>query len=158
MQATKALEGAMSRNAWTVANLSAILTLALCAGCGDGRPERVPVSGQILIDGAPLTYGSVLFHSKDHRPAIGSVDASGRFQLSTYEPGDGCVPGSHAVSIDAGQNIGPTSTRWHAPKKYRSASASGIVVTVEDNMEPVEIQLSWDGGKPFIERIAGGGD
>jgi hypothetical protein len=149
----------MSRNAWNCTIvLVAGVGLSICGGCSDGRPERVPVSGQILIDGAPLAHGSILFHAKDHRPAIGSLDSQGRFQLSTYEPGDGCVPGTHAVSIDAGEVIGPTSTRWHAPKKYRNASASGIVVTVEESMKPVAIQLSWDGGKPFVERVAGGGD
>ncbi len=135
-----------------------MLALAAFAGCGDGRPERVPVLGQVLIDGAPLTHGSILFHSKEHRPAYGELGPEGRFQLSTYELGDGCVLGSHAVSVNSAEVLGPTSTRWHAPKKYRNAGNSGLVVSVDEAMDPVQIQLSWDGGKPFIERVEGGGD
>jgi hypothetical protein len=136
----------------------AALGAVILPGCSDGRPERVPVNGQVLIDGEPLTRGSILFHAKDHRPAYGEIGPDGRFQLSTYELGDGCVSGAHSVSVDGAEVLNATSTRWHAPKKYRDAANSGIVVNVDESMDPVQIQLSWDGGKPFIERVQGGGD
>lgn len=136
----------------------AALAAIIFIGCGDGRPERVQVSGRVLIDGEPLKHGSVLFHAKDHRPAYGELGADGSFQLSTYELGDGCVLGAHAVSVNGAEVLNATSTRWHAPKKYREAGNSGLVVNVDESMDPVQIQLSWDGGKPFIERVQGGGD
>jgi hypothetical protein len=37
-----------------------ILTLLVLSGC-DSRPKRVAVSGKVLIDGEPLTYGTVIF-------------------------------------------------------------------------------------------------
>jgi hypothetical protein len=139
------------------ATLLALATLVL-SGCGDGRPTRVPVSGTVLIDGKPLEHGDVRLLAKDHRVAYGQLGAGGKFQLSTYELGDGCVEGSHPVSISASEVLSATAIRWHAPKKYQNASTSDIVIDVSDSMQPVEIQLTWDGGKPFVERVQGGGD
>ena len=139
------------------APLLALLFVA-CLGCSDGRPTRVPVSGTVLIDGKPLERGDVRLHAKNHRVAFGQLGPGGKFQLSTYELGDGCVVGTHPVSITASEVLSATSIRWHAPKKYGNASSSGIVVDVSESMNPVEIQLTWDGGKPFVERVAGGGD
>ncbi|QDT00957.1 hypothetical protein HG15A2_42990 [Adhaeretor mobilis] len=51
--------------------LAVVLTLGLLSGCGDGRPERVAVSGVVLIDGKPLTHGSVLFVPGQGRPGGG---------------------------------------------------------------------------------------
>ena len=45
-------------SAWLLPALAMVCSMA---GCGDGRPTRVPVSGQVLIDGAPLTHGYVRF-------------------------------------------------------------------------------------------------
>jgi hypothetical protein len=114
------------------------------------------VTGQVLIDGQPLSFGHVLFHAKDHRPAVGKILPDGRFQLSTYELGDGCVPGSHQVTVNAGENMSVTARKWHAPPKYTEPDTSDIVVEVGEDMNPVEIALTWDGGKPYIERIVGG--
>jgi hypothetical protein len=54
--------------------------------------------------------------------------------------------------------LSATAIRWHAPKKYQNASASDIVIDVSESMKPVEIHLTWGGGKPFVERVEGGGD
>jgi hypothetical protein len=137
--------------------LAAVLA-AVSTGCGDGRPERVPVTGRVLIDGKPLQYGQIRFHAENHRPAFSNLSSDGRFELSTYEPGDGSVLGRHAVTVNAAEVLSPTAKRWHAPKKYNNATTSEIVVEVVESSEPVEIKLTWDGGKPFTERVAGGGD
>ncbi len=62
------------------------------AGCRDGRPRRVPVSGQVLIDGQPLTVGTIRVIPTDARAATGRIDAAGRFSLMTFDKDDGCVP------------------------------------------------------------------
>jgi hypothetical protein len=146
--------GTIARRALLGAGLGALA----CLGCGDGRPERVPVVGRVTIDGQPLKYGRVVFHVKDHRAAMAGLDEQGQFALSTYLKGDGCVLGEHEVSVNAGQVLTPTTRRWHAPPKYAAPATSGLSVAVSEDMQPVEINLSWDGGKPFIEKMAGGGD
>ena len=53
----------------------AVVFLAL-AGCGDGGPKIVPVSGIVLIDGQPLTYGHVQVIPEGWRPASGGRPSS----------------------------------------------------------------------------------
>jgi predicted small lipoprotein YifL len=36
---------------------AALAALVGLTGCGEGGPKIVPVSGIVLIDGQPLTYG-----------------------------------------------------------------------------------------------------
>jgi hypothetical protein len=122
----------------------------LVVGC-DGRPKRVPVSGQVLIDGKPLTYGAVRFVPSDARQAGGQLDTEGKFALSCFEIGDGVVLGTHRVEVDAGERLSDTKTRWHAPKKYADQRTSGLTREIDGPKEDLLIELTWDGGKPFIE-------
>ena len=66
---------------------------ALVAGCGSGL---APVQGIVTLDGKPLPNASVLFISQEPggQDASGFTDAHGVFQLSTYRPGDGALPGA----------------------------------------------------------------
>ena len=137
---------------------AAALAALAVAGCGDGRPERVAVSGRVLIDGQPLEQGNVRFHPQDQRVASAKLGPGGTFTLTTYDYGDGVVVGKHPVSVVAMENLNATTKKWLAPKKYCGPGSSGLAVEVTDATDDVEIQLSWDGGKPFVERIQGGGD
>jgi hypothetical protein len=83
-----------------------MLTLAcVCAaGCGssapDNRPERVPVVGVVKYKQQPVEGAVVVFNPQGHpHAAIGRTDADGRFELMTFEPGDGAVAGEYLVSI-----------------------------------------------------------
>jgi hypothetical protein len=128
------------------------LLLAAAAGCGDGRPQRVPVSGTVLIDGQPLAYGSIMFIHPESRPSGSSIDSNGHFELSCYERGDGAVLGKHRVKVTACQSLDERSNRWHAPKKYADANSSGLEVEITVPRDDLEIELTWAGGKPFVER------
>lgn len=129
------------------------LGLVCVSGCGDGRPKRVPVSGQVLVDGKPLPYGFVQVVPEGARPAAGAVGPDGRFTLTTFEPGDGAVLGIHPVMVTAAEMISTTTQRWHAPKKYADVATSGLAVTIDAPTDSLLIQLSWDGGKPFDELV-----
>jgi hypothetical protein len=132
--------------------------LLLLAGCGDGRPTRVPVKGRVLIDGKPLETGNIRFHSTEHRAASAKINADGSFTLSTYDFGDGVVTGEHLVSVNGSKLLNPRTLRWLAPKKYASAATSELVYEIAGPTDNAEIQLTWNGGKPFNEQILGGGD
>ena len=119
-----------------------VMTLPLL-GCKDGRPKRVPVSGVVLIDGKPLTYGKVRFHTQGGRPAVGELDQEGRFTLSCFGNNDGVVPGTHAVSVDASEPISETQARWHAPQRYAFPKTSGITRTIDGPTESLTIELFW---------------
>jgi hypothetical protein len=129
--------------------------LVAAAGCGgDGRPKRVAVAGQVLIDGEPLTVGTVSFIPVEGgRPAGGKLDESGRFQLTSFTPRDGVVPGRYHVVITAVEYQGETAQKWFAPKKYADVKTSGPPVDIEEATDELKFELSWDGGKPFVERL-----
>jgi hypothetical protein len=128
-------------------------TVALASvGCGDSRPKRVPIAGTVVIDGQPLTGGSIMFIHPSSRPSSGMIDKTGHFNLSCYEIGDGAVVGKHRVQVTACLPINDRSNRWIAPKKYADANSSGLEVEVTEPKNDVKIDLSWGGGKPFVER------
>jgi hypothetical protein len=137
--------------------LLSLLALACLAGCSDGRPARVPISGQVLIDGKPLGFGYVKFIPTGGRPSISPLDKEGRFQLACFDADDGAIIGTHRVEVAAGEALGPTKTRWHAPKKYADISSSGLQQEITAANETLVINLSWEGGKPFIEANGGSG-
>jgi hypothetical protein len=134
--------------------LKVSISLLFCLwllGCGDGRPTRVPVSGQVLIDGKPLTKGSIRFLSQHSRASGGVLDKDGRFVLSCYENGDGAVLGTHQVEVVANERVDATRMRWYAPKKYVDSNLSGLQQAITGPTDSLVINLTWSGGKPFIE-------
>ena len=131
---------------WTLA-----LVLLAAVGCGDGRPERVQVSGQVLIDGKPLEFGFVRFVPTSARPATGRLGDEGRFKLTCYGNEDGVVRGTHQVDVIAGESLSESKTKWHAPKKYAFYHASGLTETIDESTDSLVIHLTWDGGKPYVE-------
>lgn len=75
--------------------------LCLAIGCGgpDG-PVRVAVSGQVTLDGAPLTSGVIRFipQTEAAGPAASLSIVGGQF---TSTAADGPVIGTHRVEIEA---------------------------------------------------------
>ena len=129
-----------------------VLFASALVGCDD-KPDRARIQGKVLIDGKPLTYGSVRFVPGDARPASAKLDDEGNFTLSTFGKNDGIVYGVHKVSVNAGEWIGDNERKWHAPPKYFRYQSSGLTQEITADTETVEINLTWDGSKPFIERV-----
>jgi hypothetical protein len=133
-------------------------------GCGDNLPARVPVSGRVLIDGKPLTLGSVRFVPANDRMSTGVLDSNGRFTLSCFDTNDGAVPGLHQVAVNGLERISDWEVRWHAPKKYSTEQSSGLTQKIAGPTEDVVINLTWEGKQPFTEideaakpKVFGGG-
>jgi hypothetical protein len=143
-----------ARSSFVVAGL----ITALAAGCGDGRPKRVPVAGQVLIDGKPLTFGSVQFVPPTGRPSQGELDSQGRFRLSCYEKNDGAVLGTHQIAIISAKELSPFEVRWFTPKKFADFKTSGVTREITGPEDNLEIKISWEGGKEFVESIQGTGN
>lgn len=137
----------------TISILVLTAIVAGIAGCGDGRPPRVPVSGQVLIDDKPLSYGTIQFIPTGARLSQGLLDRDGRFTLTCFGDNDGAVTGRHAVTVRAGEPIGPNQIRWHAPKKYTDPRTSGLIQEISGETTDVVIRLSWDGGREFVETL-----
>jgi len=135
----------------------AVGVLLSVPGCSDNAVERVPVSGRILIDGEPLAFGTIIVIPKGVRQA-GSKIVNGEFSLITYEKGDGTALGTHQVSIYSAKTLGPSARKWMIPKHYAKASKSGLTLTVDGPSDSALFELSWKGGKPFVEKSGYGGE
>jgi hypothetical protein len=146
-----------SHNFALFATMAALASLAI-SGCGDGRPARVPISGQVLIDGQPLKFGVVKFVPDQGRPSSGKLDADGRFALHCFDDADGAVLGHHHVAVYANEALDDRRTHWHAPRKYANINTSGLEQQISEPKTELVIQLTWDGGKPFTEVDRGGDD
>jgi len=120
------------------------IVVVLLVGCNDGRPRRVPVSGQVLIDGKPLTYADLKFVPEGARPSYGKLDSNGRFTLTCYDGNDGVVPGLHRVAV-SGSEVKQEQTMWHAPIKYANFRTSGITVQIDGPTDSLVIELGSDG-------------
>lgn len=125
-------------------------------GCGDDRPERVPVAGTLTIDGKPLAKAFVNFYPASGRPSNARTDEAGRFVLGCFEDDDGAQVSTHEVSVIAVEEIGPNTMKWYAPKKYSRVDTSELSFTIDQPVDDLKIDLTWDGGKPFVEKYAGG--
>ncbi|MEA1951349.1 MAG: hypothetical protein U9N87_08190 [Planctomycetota bacterium] len=76
-----------------------MIAMAFISGCGNQRPTPIKVTGTVTYRGQPVQHANVNFIPKNVRAASGKTDAQGRFELMTYEPGDGAIAGEHSVVI-----------------------------------------------------------
>jgi hypothetical protein len=127
----------------------ALMTLG-CAG-GSDRPATVSVGGKVTYNGQPVEGAGIQFVIKEgSRSAFGTTNAAGEFTLTTFEPGDGAVPGDYTIIVTklegAGKQLEETSPdsagamtteaedaaepKPLLPLKYASAAESPLKVTV----------------------------
>ncbi len=140
-----------SRRALT-AWFCALMLAASATGCSDGRPERVPVAGIVLIDGKPLTSGNIKFVPKSGRPSAGKIGADGRFSLTCYDGNDGALLGTHRVQVSSNRIISDSKIEWYAPQKYADFRTSEIEVEVTKPVDDLKIELSWGGRRgPYVD-------
>jgi hypothetical protein len=133
----------------------ALLSVALgLPGCGSDKPSLVPVSGQVLIDGQPVSDASLQVIPAGARPARGQTDAQGRFTLTTFEEGDGCVAGTHRVVVVAVSNPTPTEETLHVPEKYMDLETTDVTITVDQPTQDLKIELTWgDQPGPITRKV-----
>lgn len=126
--------------------------LLTVAGCGV-RPETSPVSGQLLLDGKPLTNILVTFipdGSSLEAPirSMAVTDADGKFQLRTETQIEGALIGSHKVILedlailDAPRSENGTVTKMPTvrfPDRYKSIVSSSL--KAEINAGPNDLKL-----------------
>lgn len=128
---------------------SCVVTFLSLTGC-DSRPKRIHVSGQVLIDGKPLSVGDVKFVPEGARPSSGKLDKDGRFTLTCYDGNDGVVPGHHRVQVSASEVSGEDKIQWHAPMKYASFRTSGLAADVNEPTTSLLIELTSDGNSASV--------
>lgn len=81
----------------------ALLLVTVCllsCGCGS-KPDMVPASGTVTVEGKPLPAGRILFEPVGASAAVSAVGdiQDGAFELFTYEDGDGVQPGTYYPTV-----------------------------------------------------------
>ncbi|MFO0999766.1 MAG: carboxypeptidase-like regulatory domain-containing protein [Planctomycetaceae bacterium] len=120
-----------------VVTLSVIFTIGGCGG--SDKPDTVPVSGKVTLDGVPVEGASVMFRPEGPgRPGTAMTDANGAYSLSSYgEPNDGAVPGDYTVAVIKIGGPGASALATAAPPQSDPNALSTIVPTSGTNSAEV---------------------
>lgn len=148
---------------------AALLGVIAAQGCspsatGD-RPGTVPVTGTVTQAGKPLAGATVNFvASGGSGSAVGVTGADGTYKLTTFESGDGAMPGQYKVTIvkydappaaegsssslppdptttgeyvppEAGSSEPAAGPKNLLPAKYADPEQSGLTATVTESGE-----------------------
>ncbi|MEZ6062551.1 MAG: carboxypeptidase-like regulatory domain-containing protein [Planctomycetaceae bacterium] len=111
----------------------ALLPIVGCGGAND-RLETSPVSGTVTVDGAPVAGASVNFHPVSEtksREAYGITNDQGEFSLTTYDDGDGAVPGTYLISItkrEVKKGLDPSTLTPSGPDNPGSAEYAKMMI------------------------------
>lgn len=121
-----------------------VASVVLFVGCGGtGGTATVKVTGTVTYGGKALSGVNVTFTPEKGRPAGGTTDSSGRFSLTTVNPGDGAVEGNHTVTITPGPATAPPpmpgtpearragAARPPFPARYSDPRKSGLNASVK---------------------------
>ena len=128
------------------------LLCLLTMGCfqGERKPPNakpvIPVSGIVLVDGAPLANVQIRFHPAKQDPKNATLtqattDAEGRFKAFTYKVDDGVPPGDYTVTFNDQSKRQPheRSSPDSFKGKYSDPNKSEIKLTVPENGKPIDM-------------------
>jgi hypothetical protein len=122
--------------------LVGVIVIAGCSGASN-RPATYPVTGVVVLDGAPVAGADVSFAPTDAsgKPARGRTDAEGKFSLKTYfgpkDDAEGALPGEYKLTVRKIEEkvgfINPEKQRppkSQLPAHYADAAKSDLSATV----------------------------
>lgn len=126
------------------------LSLMLC-GCGSGdQLQMVPVNGIVTFDGQPCPAdGRVGFTPLEstpglpRRPGAGTFGVDGQFVVTSFEKGDGLVPGRYLVRVRcySGPITDMTSDSMLDDLSYIAKGYKSEELIVEVGNEPIVLNL-----------------
>jgi hypothetical protein len=97
---------------------SVVCGLLVLAGCGDGGPKRLPVSGTVSFDGTPIAKGEILFTAPGQAPDAAPI-VDGKFTAQVQ-------PGKKRVEIRASKQVGESDMgpimEGYIPARYNESS------------------------------------
>ena len=126
------------------------LLCLLITGCTQGPTDTPPlarVKGKVLLEGKPLTSGSVQFTPDKNRGttgrmALGNINDDGTFELMTIRSGDGAQVGYHLVAIESYESASfdpnqPVNQvpKSLIPKRYTDPKTSELTAEVKSGEE-----------------------
>ena len=124
--------------------------LAALAGCGEADEQLAPVSGKVLVDGAPLTKGTVGLipdeargNTSPYRP-LAKIEPDGTYQAFTLQR-PGAPLGWYKVTVWATANEAPPAEshavkdwvpQWLVHEKYTRAETTDLSIEVVEAPPP----------------------
>lgn len=143
--------------------LLATCTLAGCGGDVDaGRQPVFPVTGTVTMHDAPLGGATIAFAPQEGQPtAVGKTDDQGRFQLTTYEYGDGAAAGSFRVVINktiAGPPPGKIDAGDHEASEEAAGSHDAAAAEGGAGTQMVPPQYTSSADTPFTVEVKASGE
>jgi hypothetical protein len=114
-----------------------VIAGALLCGCHRGKQySMAPVHGQVTFQGKPVGGATLTFLCVGApRPAIGTTDEAGNYQLTTFQPNDGAIIGEHVVTVNIyGEQPDEEALEASAKGKSQSqAIADAMKKTIQQN-------------------------
>ena len=129
-----------------------VLSVAAAAttlGCGGGYEGLVPLEGAVTFDGAaPPAPGVVqlvpieALGSHPKRTATGQFGPDGRYEASSFKPGDGVYPGRYHVTVICNKrDLDYSKKDPFRDASYIADGYEGEELTVEDGSDAVTLNL-----------------
>ena len=129
-----------------------LMAALMCTLVGCGNPHgTVKVSGKVTVKGqAPPGPGTITFTVVEpasgfpNHPAMAKFGEDGRYTVTSYEPGDGLLPGKYKAAVECYEtppNMEGKPVKSHIAKKYMNGETSGFELNIEPKSKPVEFNL-----------------
>jgi hypothetical protein len=123
-----------------------LIAMPLTLGCGESAIERVPISGEVLIDGRPLGSGTIQFVPEEGRPSSALIQSDGHFAIASEAVGRtkevGAAPGRYRLQVASSKIIDEKTIQWNVPAKYADFRTSGLEIVIDKPTKDLRIQLS----------------
>lgn len=129
--------------------IGVLMLVAFFCGCkNSSRPTTIPVSGTVTFDGEPPKYVGALYfapleiaegYPKRGGRAIFELD--GKFAATSFEDGDGLVPGTYKVRIECWSKppgMGGSAGVSALPKKFE---APNVVVSEDERSVTYDLDV-----------------
>jgi hypothetical protein len=143
-----------------LACISLVIGLSFLSVYGCGKPSNrltvYPVSGKVLVKGAPAGGARVVFYpvaEELKKPGMpipeGTTDNAGAFKLRSYEPEDGAPAGEYKVCViwfepqADGSIVDSPSAKDRLGFRYSNPQKSNLTAKVEEGggeLPPFELQ------------------
>lgn len=125
------------------------LIALLLAGCGGpSRPPTVKVTGKVTFKGgAPPAEGTIYFNPVSvaeglpRRPGSGPFDAEGNFVVTSFEDGDGLVPGTYRVRVECWKSSSGYTNEREESYVPRTFEPPELVVDADEEMVEYSVDV-----------------
>ena len=132
--------------------LSAVAVCVVACSSGCGNPHgTVKVSGAVTVKGAnPPGPGTLSFTTAEaapgfpQRPAMAKFGTDGKYEVTSFDPGDGLVPGKYKLAIECYEtppNMQGKPVKSYIDAKYMNGETSGFELDVQPKARPITFNV-----------------